>query len=38
MSEGDSSKLRIIYVTPQKKFKPKNYKEIFGAIDMLMIE
>lgn len=28
MGENDSSKLKVIYVTPQKKFKSKIYKAI----------
>lgn len=38
MSEGDAEKLRVIYVTPQKKFKAKNHKAVFGAIDNFLVD
>lgn len=33
MTDNDPTKVKIIYVTPEKKFKPKNFKTILSQID-----
>lgn len=38
IGENDQSKLKVIYVTPNKKFKPKNHKEILSSIDKNLID
>jgi hypothetical protein len=38
MSEGGDGNVKVIYVTPGKKFKAKNYKTIIGSIDKFLID
>jgi len=37
MGENDATKLRVVYVTPHKKFKARNYKGILGSIDKMLV-